>query len=312
MNIKQNPIIIGAGLAGLVAANVWPAAQIIEAAQEPRALHRALLRFRSDSVANLTGIEFRKVLVSKGIYSQGCFVGPNIRLANRYTKKVTGRLSGDRSILDIAPVVRYIAPDTFYEQLITAAQLRIFWNTKADFDKIRTPHISTAPLPVVLNELGIQTDMQFERAPITVVRCRVRGADLFQTIYFPDDETPMYRASITGETLIIEAMTTDVAAKEWLPRALVLVERAFGLERAWGTEGVQVMETVQQQYGKIVPISDSDRKSILFSLTQKRSIYSLGRFATWRNILLDDVVKDAYAIKKMMNSQPYDVMRSIA
>ena len=305
MNIKPNPIIIGAGLAGLVAANAWPAAQIIEAAQEPRALHKALLRFRSDSVANLTGIEFRKVLVTKGIFSQGVFVEPNIRFANRYAKKVTGRLSGDRSILDISSVVRYIAPDTFYEQLITAAQLRIFWNTKADFDKIRTPHISTAPLPVVLNELGIQTDLQFERAPITVVRCRVRGADVFQTIYFPDDETPMYRASITGETLIIEAMTTDVAAKEWLPRALVLVERAFG------TDSVQVMETVQQQYGKIVPISDSDRKSILFNLTQKRGIYSLGRFATWRNILLDDVVKDAYAIKKMMNSQPYDVMRSI-
>lgn len=305
MNVRPSPIIIGAGLAGLVAANAWPAAQIIEAAQEPRALHKALLRFRSDSVANLTGIEFRKVLVSKGIFSQGCFVGPNIRLGNRYTKKVTGRLSGDRSILDIAPVVRYIAPDTFYEQLVTAAQLRIFWNTKADFAKIRNPHISTAPLPVVLNELGIQTDLQFERAPITVVRCRVRGADVFQTIYFPDDETPMYRASITGETLIIEAMTTDVAAKEWLPRALVLVGRAFG------ADDVQVMETVQQQYGKIVPISDSERKNILFKLTQERGIYSLGRFATWRNILLDDVVKDAYAIKKMMNSQPYDVMRSI-
>lgn len=306
MNIKPTPIIIGAGLAGLVAANAWPASQIIEAAPEPRALHRALLRFRSDAVANLTGIDFRKVLVSKGIFSQNCFVAPNIRLANRYAKKVTGRMSGDRSILDITPVHRYIAPDTFYEQLVAAAQLRIFWDTKVDFDKIRATHISTAPLPVVLKELGIQTDLQFDRAPITVVRCRVRGADVFQTIYFPDEETPMYRASITGDTLIIEAMTTDVAAKEWLPRALVLVERAFG------TDTVQVLEAVQQQYGKIVPIGDAERKRILFKLTQERGIYSLGRFATWRNILLDDVVKDVYAIKKMMNSQPYDVMRAIA
>ena len=116
----------------------------------------------------------------------------------------------------------------------------------------------------------------------------------------------MYRASITGDTLIVEAMATDVASKEWMPRALTLIGRAFA------TEVVQVVETVQQQYGKIVPIADADRKRILFALTQQNGIYSLGRFATWRNILLDDVVKDVHAIKRMMNSTPYDVRRSIA
>ena len=184
--------------------------------------------------------------------------------------------------------------------------MRIFWSTKADFSAMRAVKISTAPLPVVLSELGIQTELQFERAPITVVRCRVRGADVFQTVYFPDEETPMYRASITGETLIIEAMTTDIASKDWMPRALTLIGRAFS------TEVVQVLDTVQQQYGKIVPIADADRKRLLFELTQQRGLYSLGRFATWRNILLDDVVKDVHAIKRMMNSSPYDVRRSIA
>jgi hypothetical protein len=171
---------------------------------------------------------------------------------------------------------------------------------------MRNGSISTAPLPVVLSELGIATELQFERAPITVVRCRVRGADVFQTVYFPDEETPMYRASITGDTLIVEAMTTDVASKEWMPRALTLIGRAFA------TEVVQVVETVQQQYGKIVPIADADRKRTLFALTQQHGIYSLGRFATWRNILLDDVVKDVHGIKRMMNSTPYDVRRAIA
>ena len=231
---------------------------------------------------------------------------PNISVANRYAKKVIGRIAGERSIWNLDPVDRYVAPDTFYEQLVDAAHLRIFWSTKADFSAMRAVNISTAPLPVVLSELGIQTELQFERAPITVVRCRVRGADVFQTVYFPDEETPMYRASITGETLIIEAMTTDIAVKEWMPRALTLIGRAFA------TEVVQVMDTVQQQYGKIVPIADADRKRLLFELTQQRGLYSLGRFATWRNILLDDVVKDVHAIKRMMNSSPYDVRRSIA
>lgn len=306
MNIKPQPIIIGAGLAGLIAANAWPTSTILEAGSAPRASHRALLRFRSDAVANLTGIEFRKVRVHKGIWSEGRFVQPNISVANRYAKKVVGRIAGERSIWSLDPVDRYVAPDTFYEQLVEAASLRIFWNTKAEFGNIRAASISTAPLPVVLSELGIQTELEFERAPITVVRCRVRGADVFQTVYFPDEETPMYRASITGDTLIIEAMATDVASKEWLPRALTLIGRAFA------TEVVQVLDTVDQKYGKIVPIADADRKRFLFALTQQHGIYSLGRFATWRNILLDDVVKDVHGIKRMMNSTPYDVRRSIA
>lgn len=304
--MKPQPIIIGAGLAGLIAANAWPASTILEAAPAPRALHRALLRFRSDAVANLTGIEFRKVRVHKGIWSEGRFVQPNIAVANRYAKKVVGRIAGERSIWNLEPVDRYVAPDTFYEQLVDAAHLRIFWQTKAEFSTMRAVNISTAPLPVALSELNIATELQFERAAITVVRCKVRGADVFQTIYFPDDETPMYRASITGDTLIIEAMTTEVSPKDWLPRALVLIGRAFS------TDVVQIVDTVDQKYGKIVPIADTDRKRLLFDLTQKHGIYSLGRFATWRNILLDDVVKDVHAIKKMMNSTPYDVRRAIA
>lgn len=304
--MKPQPIIIGAGLAGLIAANAWPASTVIEAAPAPRALHRALLRFRSDAVANLTGIEFRKVRVHKGIWSDGRFVQPNISVANRYAKKVIGRIAGERSIWNLESVDRFVAPDTFYEQLVDAAHMRTFWGTKAEFAGMRSTNISTAPLPVVLSELGIPTELKFDRAPITVVRCRVRGADVFQTVYFPDDETPMYRASITGETLIIEAMATDVSPKDWLPRALVLVGRAFA------TDVVQIVDTVDQQYGKIVPIADADRKRVLFDLTQERGIYSLGRFATWRNILLDDVVKDIHAIKKMMNSTPYDVRRAIA
>jgi hypothetical protein len=266
-------------------------------------MHRALLRFRSDAVANLTGIQFRKVRVFKGIWSENRFAPPSIRVANQYTKKVVGRLAGDRSIWSLDPVDRFVAPDTFYEQLVEAASQRTFWDTSADLATMRPGIISTAPLPVVLQALGIEPELNFERAGIMVVRCRVKGADVFQTVYFPDEETPMYRASITGDTLIIEAMINDVAAKDWLPRALVLVARAFA------AEVTQVIDVVEQKYGKIVPIADTDRKRLLFSLTHQRGIYSLGRFATWRNILLDDVVQDIHVIKRLMTSHLYDVKR---
>lgn len=299
------PTIVGAGLAGLIAAHAWPLATVLEAAPAPRSLHRALLRFRSDAVANLTGIEFRKVRVHKGIWSAGKFVQPNIRVANQYAQKVLGRIAGDRSIWNLESVDRYVAPDTFYEQLVATAGSRIRWGWKADLTAMNTCVITTAPLPVTLDALQIEHTTVFERAPITVVRCAVRGADVFQTVYFPDEETPMYRASITGHTLIIEAMNSEVASKEWLPRALTLVSRAFGVG------AVQVLETVEQQYGKIAPIPDDERKRLLFEITQRAGIYSLGRFATWRNVLLDDVVKDVNVIKRLMKSNLYDVKRSI-
>lgn len=299
----SQPIIVGAGLAGLIAAHAWPSASILEATPAPRAMHRALLRFRSDAVANLTGIQFRKVRVFKGIWSENRFAPPSIRVANQYAKKVVGRLAGDRSIWSLDPVDRFVAPDTFYEQLVEAASQRTFWDTSADLATMRPGIISTAPLPVALQALGIEPELNFERAGIMVVRCRVKGADVFQTVYFPDEETPMYRASITGDTLIIEAMINDVAAKDWLPRALVLVARAFA------AEVTQVIDVVEQKYGKIVPIADTDRKRLLFSLTHQRGIYSLGRFATWRNILLDDVVQDIHVIKRLMTSHLYDVKR---
>ena len=154
MNIKPQPIIIGAGLAGLIAANAWPASTILEAAPAPRAVHRALLRFRSDAVANLTGIEFRKVRVHKGIWSEGRFVQPNISVANRYAKKVVGRIAGERSIWSLDPVDRYVAPDTFSEQLVNAAQLRTFWNTKADFAAMRNGSISTGIIIIINRDAG--------------------------------------------------------------------------------------------------------------------------------------------------------------
>jgi hypothetical protein len=289
--------IIGAGLAGLIAAHAWPRATIVEASPQPTVNHRALLRFRTDAVARLTGIEFRQVRVHKGIVLEGEFVGPSIRAANLYARKVLGHAKGDRSIWNLAPVDRYIAPDTLYEQLVESAADRIVWNTKATFQSNDAQHkvVSTAPLPVTLRAVGIEPGAEFCRAGIRVMRWRVPGVELFQTIYFPGDETPVYRASFTGDTLIAELVEgQDIDEVD----VLIDLGAAFGLH---------VMEAdplgeVKQTYGKIQPISDAARKELLFRLTHEHGIYSLGRFATWRNILLDDVVDDISVIKRLSHA----------
>lgn len=295
------PVIIGAGLAGLLAAHAWPNSRVLEVAPRPTSTHQALLRFRTDAVARLTGIDFRKVRVHKAIWSEGRYTPTTIRAANMYSAKVLGRLAGERSIWNLDPVDRYIAPNDFYDQLLAAVGDRIEWGAEADFRPIGAPYISTAPLPTVLASVGYEAQETFRRAAITVIKFDIEGADVFQTVYFPDAETPMYRASITGSTLIVEAMDTPVALHDWLPRAKILLQRAFGVR----IEQMRYLSAVEQRYGKIVPLEDVARKRLLFALTQQHDIYSLGRFATWRNILLDDVVDDIAVIKRLLRSDTY-------
>lgn len=289
--------IIGAGLAGLIAAHAWPRATIIEASPQPTANHRALLRFRTDAVARLTGIEFRQVRVHKGIVIDGEFVQPSIRAANLYARKVLGRVKGDRSIWHLEPVDRYVAPDTLYEQLVVAASDRIHWGVKSDFHftKSRSKVVSTAPLPITLRAVGIEPEVEFRRAGIRVLRWTVPGVDLFQTLYFPGDETAVYRASFTGNTLIAELVGNTIA--DALDTLIDLGE-AFGVD----ITAAESLGEVKQTYGKIEPIADAARKDFLFRLTHEHGIYSLGRFATWRNILLDDVVDDISVIKRLSHA----------
>jgi hypothetical protein len=307
--MSRAPVIVGAGLAGLIAAHAWPRSPVFEAAPAPRLGHAALLRFRSDAVARLTGVDFRRVQVRKGVWSEGAYRPVDIRLANQYAHKCLGRIAGDRSIWSLEPVERFVAPDDFYERLIEHTKGRVEWDTEFNFGSSTGRIVSTAPLPIVLGSLGIEHDLTFERAPITVVRGRVEGADVFQTTYFPDSHTQLYRASITGSTLIAEFASNQVRDHD-ARLDLLTIEAAFGLPRG----SIKVQDTVEQKYGKIAPLAAEVRKALLFRLTQERRIYSLGRFATWRNILLDDVVTDIGVIKNLLanNAVGYDLLQAAA
>ncbi len=295
-------MIVGAGLAGLIAAHAWPTARIAERQAGPRAGHRALLRFRSLAVSQLTGIEFRQVRVRKGIWLDTAFVPPNIRVANMYARKTLARLGPDRSIWNVDPVDRYVAPDSLYEQLVDAVGDRILWgSTIKTIGDPQFPAISTAPLPDTLKACGIHTLTYFHRASISVERYRLRaGGGMYQTVYFPTERHSVYRASITDTTLIIEHAG---------PRAgegpLEDVCRAMGLHSELDLEdtGEPLHE---QKYGKIEPLADEgERRALITALTDRHNIYSLGRFATWRNILLDDIVHDCAVIKRLMRTDSY-------
>jgi hypothetical protein len=293
-------IIIGAGIAGLLAATAFPQASVWEARERRDSDHKALLRFRTTRVADLTGIEFRKVRVHKGIWYDREFKAPDIQMANMYSNKVLGRLA-DRSIWNIEPVDRYVAPEDFVDRLQDNVGDRVRYDAAVVGAMLREigktdPLISTMPMPALaaLLDVGGPPMPRFEHRSIKVQRFRIHGADVFQTIYFPSPFTPVYRASITGDLLIIEA-TEELSHSD-----LMDVENAFDLKEA------EHLEDREQRYGKIAPIDDVWRKNFIHEVTLRHNIYSLGRFGTWRNVLLDDIVNDISVIKRLIGSSRYE------
>ena len=125
----MKPVIVGAGLAGLIAACHFKESEIIEASPAPFAQHRALLRFRGTGVSELTGVPFKKVQVHKEVHINGKTINGHcpISAANQYALKVTGSIVG-RSIGNLDTVSRYVAPDDFYQILIEKVGARITWN----------------------------------------------------------------------------------------------------------------------------------------------------------------------------------------
>lgn len=291
--------IYGAGIAGLLAGCMFQTARIFEAGAEGQAQHKAVLRFRTSAVGDAVGIDFRKVRVHKGIWFDGEFVEPNIMLSNFYSKKVIGRLA-DRSIWNLDPADRFIAPEDFISMLAERCAGRIEWNhpiTAEEALNCPEPAISTLPMNLmakfVLTEQGTP---DFSYAPIDVRRYRIPNADVFQTVYFPDPETSLYRVSITGDLLIAEYANKADDYYFW---------DAFGLNPA---DCVSV-EKVSQRYGKIAKIDEAWRKRFIFDLSHRHQIFSLGRFGTWRNLLLDDVLQDISVLKKLMNTSSYERIR---
>lgn len=299
--------IVGAGLSGLIAAHSWRVADIFEERAHPGENHKALLRFRTNEVAVLTGIPFRAVTVRKGIWDHELrtFVKPSIQLANAYSKKVIGRVVNDRSIWNLEPVERFIAPEDFYDQLLSHVGNRVAWGQSFNLRGTSpdNPAVVTAPLPSILNALDITLDIGFRCAPITVRRYRIPDCDVYQTVYVPDERLNLYRMSITGSMLIMESIQREVQHHTDPAVELQQAVHAFGL----GDNKLRIvtLDEHTQRFGKIAPIDNALRRGMLARLSQEHGIFTLGRFATWRNSLLDDLPKDIGVIRDLIANDTY-------
>jgi len=225
----------------------------------------------------------------------------------------------------VEPVERFVAPPDFHMMMLDMLQHRIAYGHKvcgidAEYmhidsgagampvDRAGMPIISTMPMPVMIKAVGIDAGFgsldYFSHKPIYTERWHIENCDVHQTIYFPESSTPLYRATLTGGDLILECISPSSAA----PLGTIdLACKAFGID-VWDCT---LIKSGEQKYGKIAPIDDAARKMFMFNLTQKLGVYSLGRFACWRNILLDDVYEDIFKIRRMLNQGAYDVRKEL-
>jgi hypothetical protein len=310
---KSKMIILGAGLAGLLAANYfqYQSPVVLEKQKSIPNNHHALLRFREPAIAEFTRIPFEKVRVDKAINYQGeLYSECNIKMANMYSKKVNG-VYNSRSIWNLETVDRYISPSNLIRMLSSKANIQL--DASATKETILTaldscqPVISTLPMNVMAEILGIKISQDFKYKEIITVNASLKEpCNVYQTVYYPNPTLGMYRMSITGQKVIAEFIWDDMKAhprhgvsspEEYIQHFL---ENDFGIIS--DLENFKVKTT---KYGKITPIDDLVRKKFIKELTDQYGVYSLGRYATWRNLLLDDVFEDLKVVESIINGHGY-------
>jgi hypothetical protein len=304
-------IIIGAGLAGLLAANRLHQynPSILEKQSSLPNNHGALLRFRTNDVGEAIGIPFKKVEVYKGVLNEdGLSItnNPTLRDYNAYSLKTTGNVI-TRSIVNIEKSVRYIAPTWVISMLSNRATIQYNVSIEDDYFKQyqRSPIISTIPMPVLMRALKYpeHPPRYFNTRTIWAVNCEILGADVYQTLYVPHNEYEPYRISITGNIMTLEFANKPDCNYTWIIEKYMRILFGEVLEHSKVT-------FKEQEYGKIIPIPEHERQRFILWATDNHNVYSLGRYATWRQILLDDVLKDIRIIQKFID-QRSDYNRAI-
>jgi hypothetical protein len=299
---KNEIVIIGAGMAGLLAARMLARHNptILERSSALPHNHSAVLRFSSNKVAEVLGIPFKRVMMVKTIIPWRNPVAD----AMAYSNKVLGEYRTDRSVLlpeRWQSSERYIAPENLIEQM--AEGLRhgsIAFDVDYDFQEGQPKVISTIPMPTLAKKMG-HRDLGWRWLDGKNIVVRLRNCEAYCTIYVPDPEVLFYSATVTGNQLIIEHTTDRIGSAE---RAINLACDMLGL----GTRVVETYEIVDQSYAKIAPMDEAERRNFIYwASTVTGRAYQLGRFATWRpRLLLDDLVQDVRLIESWITSQSSD------
>lgn len=341
--------ILGSGqtsmLAAIMLANRGYQVEILD--DKPiKQTHFALLRFKTKAIEEETGIKLEEVEIKKAIYFDGQIHNEsNIKFDNLYSQKVTGKVQR-RSIGNLGIGKRYIPPVDFFQQLekkceqldINFRQIECIGLPAATQE---TYYISTLPMPKLYKRVHDE-EIKFDFEKVYVVEFNIENCNVHQTIYYPCNSSlkqPAYRISIVGNNIKCEI--SEESMKEFHDYDVEFNPTTFRFQQLLENLDTQIYESFgisipeqlvesavndclyhgvdkvikEQKFGKISPINEQLRHSIIYNLTKQFGIYSLGRFSCWRQIMMDDVVKDVKKIEnliKLENLSGYEAARNMA
>jgi len=313
--------IIGAGISGTMAAGATSSLSptLFEASSNKSCLenHEAVMRVRDPNVALLMGCDLDKIRVQKMAYIDGQLISEsNITANNMYSMKTTGTIR-NASIQNLGFCDRYLirSKDVLFPKCKVECNHRLktvktmvdfslefevpgFQNEKSSPYDICFPYdicISTIPLPVMLQIVGIKIpeEIKFKTTSIHVGTSKLKTKSyVHQTIYFPQLRYKTYRATLEGNEFILEA--TDVVQNE----ELVFVLNTFNIKPEDMQSGW--FKWTEQKNGKMTTIDGTIRRQLIWELTDKFNIFSLGRYAIWKPIRTDELLTDLNIIKKLI------------
>lgn len=307
--MTKQPIIFGAGLAGLIAARMLADRHpvVMERQASLPNNHHAVLRFRDSVVGDVTNIAFKKVSVHKYVLRDQS--GNPLKDMATYALKATDRLHA-RSISDTRPVERYIAPQDLIQRLASTATIQYnqdFSEWSHNLVREHGPVISTLPAPYMMDLFGWKDKPDFNYKSGWTIKAKLDPyleCSLYGTIYSARERDEWYRASITGNELMIEG-AGELQDEGEAAVIFSSVIPHFGLR----LEQFIDVTSHPAKYQKISDLDTAGRESMkrfMMWLSEKHQIFSLGRFATWRpKLLLDDLVNDVRVIGRLIDGQSH-------
>jgi len=310
----QKIAIIGAGVAGAIASVATSSytPTVFEASQASGHTcfkrHKAVLRLRDPATASLLGCQVEAVTVQKMILFKDQLISePTITTNNLYSLKVSDTIQ-NKSIQDLGFCQRYIIKDDIVPKgsveygcrvsRITPGRIEFENRESFDYDIL----ISTIPLPALLKICDITAKQSFLTKQIGILRGVLPDnfSKVHQTIYIPEHHYKTYRATLQGSDIIFENIESkpfdDVLHLNNERKELL---KLFGL--SW--DCASKWTSTYQVAGKIIPIDDTARRSLIYRLTDEFNIFSFGRYAIWKQVRIDNLVADIEKIKKMIRSK---------
>lgn len=313
--MSKRIVIIGAGLAGAIAYSALRHYKplVLEAGPERDQMnvHPAVMRLRDPSVAQFIGARFEEITVQKAIFFNGrTYNEPNIFFNNLYSMKLYREL-GRRSLKDLGDNKRFILPEGYpvpdniqwntHVKEISAGE--ILWNEDgSEYDYRSIPYdycISTLPMTKMVDEIcvpdcAIFLGDQFRSLPVHVMHLSLPfPSTVHQTVYFPSPGTQIYRITVSGRSVIVEAMDTFN-----VDEAENLIMDAFGI----GDVDNEGRKTFTMPIGKMMAINEDQRRRYIIWLTEQHKVFSFGRFSVWKPLRTDQLLGDIEKIKRWISA----------